>query len=71
MLSNETSSALNSEQDLASNPTAQGGLSHLAIARLKTAGVPVVPLLRRLGLTPEEIGPGRATERPKPNHASG
>ena len=27
MVSNETSSALNSEQDLASIPTAQGGLS--------------------------------------------
>ena len=55
MVSNETSSALNSEQDLASIPTAQGGLSRLAIARLKTAGVPVVPLLRRVGLTPEVI----------------
>ena len=55
MVSNETSSALNSEQDLGSIPTAQGGLSRLAIARLKTAGVPVVPLLRRVGLTPEVI----------------
>ena len=55
MVSNETSSALNSEQDLASIPTAQGGLSRLAIARLETAGVPVVPLLRRVGLTPEVI----------------
>jgi hypothetical protein len=44
MVSNGTSSALNSEQDLASIPTAQGGLSRLAIARLKSAGVPVVPL---------------------------
>src|SRR6476660_2031601 len=55
MVSNETSSALNSEQELASIPTAQGGLSRLAIARLKSAGVPVVPLLRRVGLTPEVI----------------
>ena len=38
MMSNGTSSALNSEQDLASIPTAQGGLSRLAIARLKSAG---------------------------------
>ena len=55
MVSNGTSSALNSEQDLASIPTAQGGLSRLAIGRLKSAGVPVVPLLRRVGLTPEVI----------------
>ena len=50
-----TSSALNSEQDLASVPTAQGGLSRLVIAHLKSAGVPVAPLLRRVGLTPEVI----------------
>ena len=55
MVSNGTSSALNSEQDLGSIPTAQGGLSRLAIARLKSAGVPVVPLLLRVGLTPEVI----------------
>ena len=55
MVSNGTSSALNSEQDLASIPTAQGGLSRLAIACLKSAGVPVVPLLGRVGLTPEVI----------------
>jgi AraC-like DNA-binding protein len=54
-MSNETSQALNSERDLASIPTAQGGLSRLAIARLKSAGVPVAPLLRRVGLTPEVI----------------
>ena len=54
-MSNGTSSALNSEQDLASIPMAQGGLSRLAIARLKSAGVPVAPLLRRVGLTPELI----------------
>jgi len=52
---NGTSSALNSEQDLASIPMAGGGLSRLAIARLKSAGVPVAPLLKRAGLTPEAI----------------
>jgi AraC-like DNA-binding protein len=34
---------------------AQGGLSRLAIARLRSAGVPVEPLLRRAGLAPEAI----------------
>jgi AraC-like DNA-binding protein len=34
---------------------AQGGLSRLAIARLKSAGVPVAPLLKRVGLMPELI----------------
>ena len=52
-MSNET--ALNSEQDLASIPTAQGGLSRLAIARLTSAGIPVAPLLKRVRLTPEVI----------------
>ena len=55
MVSNGTSSALNSEQDLASIPTAQGGLSRLAIERLKGGKVPVTPLLVRVGLTPELI----------------
>src|SRR5215467_3263438 len=54
-MSNGTSSVLNSEQDLDSIPTAGGGLSRLAIARLERAGVPVAPLLRRVGLTPEVI----------------
>ena len=54
-MNNESSQPLNSEHDLASIPTAQGGLSRLAIARLKSAGVPVVPLLKRVGLTPEVI----------------
>src|SRR6266576_861162 len=54
-MSNEISQALNFEQELDSIPTAQGGLSRLAIARLQSAGVPVVPLLRRVGLTPEVI----------------
>ena len=53
-MSNGTASALNSERGLASM-TAQGGLSRLAVARLKSAGVPVVALLRRVGLTPEVI----------------
>jgi hypothetical protein len=34
---------------------AQGGLSGLAIARLKSAGVPVAPLLSRAGLTAELV----------------
>jgi Arabinose-binding domain of AraC transcription regulator, N-term len=54
-MSNGTSSALNSDQDLASIPMAQGGLSRLAIARLESAGVPVAPVLKRVGLTPELI----------------
>jgi len=54
-MSEGTPSDLNSEQDLASIPMAQGGLSRLAIARLKGAGVPALPLLRRVGLTPEVI----------------
>ena len=45
----------NSEPGLASIPMAGGGLSRLAIARLKSAGVPVAPLLKRVGLTPEAI----------------
>jgi AraC-like DNA-binding protein len=54
-MSNGTSSALTPGQDLASIPMAQGGLSRLAIARLKSAGVPAAPLLKRAGLTPELI----------------
>jgi hypothetical protein len=54
-MSNGTASDPNSEQGLASIPMAQGGLSRLAIARLKSAGVPVAPLLKRVGLTPELI----------------
>jgi AraC-like DNA-binding protein len=54
-MSNGTSSVLNSEQDLALIPMAGGGLSRLAIARLERAGVPVAPLLKRVGLTPEAI----------------
>jgi AraC-like DNA-binding protein len=54
-MSNRTVSVLNSEPNLASIPMAQGGLSRLAIARLKSAGAPVAPLLKRVGLTPELI----------------
>jgi AraC-like DNA-binding protein len=54
-MSNGTSSALNSEQDLALIPMAGGGLSRLAVARLESAGVPVAPLPKRVGLTPELI----------------
>ena len=54
-MSDGTSAALNSEQDLASIPLAGGGLTRLAVARLKSAGVLVAPILRRVGLTPELI----------------
>jgi AraC-like DNA-binding protein len=54
-MSNGNPSDLNCEQDLASIPMAGGGLSRLAIARLQSAGVPVAPLLKRVGLTPEVI----------------
>src|SRR5215475_14492582 len=54
-MGNGTSRVLNAEQDLDSIPMAGGGLSRLAIARLQSAGVPVVPLLKRVGLTPEVI----------------
>ena len=52
-MSNGTSAALTPGQDLPAITTAQGGLSRLAMARLKKAGVPVAPLLKRVGLTPE------------------
>jgi AraC-like DNA-binding protein len=54
-MTNGTSSAQNSEPGLVSIPMARGGLSRLAIARLKSAGVLVEPLLRRAGLTPEVV----------------
>ena len=53
-MSNGSSSEQNS-QELASFATAQGGLSRLVIARLKTAGVPIAPLLRRAGGLPPEL----------------
>ena len=34
---------------------AEGRLTRLVVARLKSAGVPVAPLLKRVGLTPELI----------------
>ena len=46
--------ALKSE-DLASIAMAGGGLTRLAVARLKSAGVPLGPLLSRSGLTPQAI----------------
>jgi AraC-like DNA-binding protein len=50
-----TSSGLNSERDLASIPMTRAGVARLIVARLKSAGVPVAPLLKRVGLTPELI----------------
>jgi AraC-like DNA-binding protein len=41
--------------DLATIPTAKGGLSRIAIARLERHDVPVAPVLRRAGLTPDVI----------------
>jgi AraC-like DNA-binding protein len=54
-MSDAASSLLKSEQDLASIPMAQGGLTRLAISRLKSAGVPLGPILKRSGLTPELV----------------
>jgi AraC-like DNA-binding protein len=54
-MSSGTSQAQNPEQALDSMPTAQGGLSRLAIARLKSARVPLAPFLGRVGLAPEVI----------------
>src|SRR5436190_19509508 len=53
-MSTGTFSTLKSE-DLALIPMAQGGLTRMAIERLKHAGVPVAPLLTRVGLTPELV----------------
>jgi AraC-like DNA-binding protein len=54
-MSNGTSSSLNSEPDLASIPIAKGGLARLALARVKSAGLPVAPILKRVGVTPELV----------------
>jgi AraC-like DNA-binding protein len=54
-MSDAASSLLKSEQDLASIPMAQGGLTRLAISRLKSADVPLGPILKRSGLTPELV----------------
>ena len=54
-MGNGGSGAPVSERDLASIPMAHRSLARLAVARLERAGVPVAPLLRRAGLTPELI----------------
>jgi AraC-like DNA-binding protein len=54
-MSKGTSSDLNSEQDLASIPIAKGGLARLALARVKSAGLSVAPILKRVGVTPELV----------------
>jgi AraC-like DNA-binding protein len=54
-MSNGTSPALNSERDLASIPIAKGGLARAALARIKSAGLPVEPILKRVGVTPELV----------------
>ena len=54
-LRGEKASVMNCGQELASIPMAQGGLTRLAIERLKRAGVPVAPLLTRAGLTAELV----------------
>jgi len=70
MMSNGTSSALNSEQDLASIPMAGGGLSRLAIARLKSARRAGGAASQACGTDAgDDRRPGRATECPKPNRA--
>jgi AraC-like DNA-binding protein len=51
-MSDRSSSA---QSNLASIPMTQAGLARLVVARLKSAGVPGAPLLRRVGLTPELI----------------
>src|SRR5262249_27912745 len=38
----------------------EGALSRLAIARLQSAGVPVMPLLKRVGLPPESASAQKA-----------
>jgi AraC-like DNA-binding protein len=54
-MTNGTPSPPSAGPDLASIPTAQGSLSRLAITRIRNAGLPVAPLLRRAGLTAELI----------------
>src|SRR5262245_49773775 len=51
----EIFAAVNCGGDLAAIPMAQGGLTRLAVARLESGGVPVTPLLRRVGLSPGVI----------------
>jgi AraC-like DNA-binding protein len=54
-MSNGTSPALNSERDFASIPIAKGGLARAALARVQSAGLPVAPILQRVGVTPELV----------------
>jgi hypothetical protein len=54
-MSNGTSPALNSERDFASIPIAKGGLARAALARVQSAGLPVAPILKRVGVTPELV----------------
>ena len=42
-------------EQLASLPTAQGGLTRLAVERVRKAGIKLVPLLSDVGLTVEQI----------------
>src|SRR5262249_51790726 len=54
-MGNGTSQVLNSEQDLDSIPMAGGGVSGVASAGSRSAGVGVVPLPKRVGLPPEVV----------------
>jgi hypothetical protein len=49
------SSSQRSVKQLAASPTAGGGLSRLAAARVRKAGIQLEPLLSRVGLTLHEI----------------
>jgi hypothetical protein len=69
-MSDAASSVLKSEQDLASIPMAQGGLTRLAISHLRSAGVPLGPVLKRSGLTPELVAdPEERLNVRRPNRA--
>ena len=54
-MSNGTASSAFKSEDLASIPMARGGLTRLAISHLTSAGVPLGPVLKRSGLTPELV----------------
>jgi AraC-like DNA-binding protein len=49
------SNAASKSEELTAIPMAGGGLTRLAVERLKSAGVPVGPILKHSGLTPELI----------------
>ena len=51
----QRSSTQQSIKQLASLPTAQGGLSRLAANRVRRAGIKLEPLLSRVGLTIDQI----------------